>query len=272
MERLHLIPLLLAGVVALGCADRAAEKRGQTPPPSAPPSASALGGQLRFMLRGRELELAYTGPMRSGAGLALHDERLRYSCATSLWASLGQDEPPGAGLARAASMRPFAKGASRHTVRLDRDIGRDVGACVVESVRGRVRSDIAAGLFVTPTEFVRRDAPGPPELSARPDERRLAGPLSRPDVALFLGRDHLRIVLTDRAPVSIQRAFRTQPLSASCFGPEESRAGQALVVVRFPPRSREAVARFRTPVGAARRIVCGVEAGDTGMNVYGSLD
>jgi hypothetical protein len=157
-------------------------------------------------------------------------------------------------------------------VTLDRDISADAGACVVESRRGGRRSDVAAGLFVPVTEFVRHDAPAAPDLAARPGERRLSGPLSRPEVGLFAGPRHLRVVVTDAAPLSIQREFRTQRLQIACFGPEQAGAGQALTTARFPPRSREVVARFEQPIGSLPRLVCGVEAADTGTEAYGSID
>ncbi len=49
-------------------------------------------------------------------------------------------------------------------------------------------------------EFARRDAPAPPDLSARPDERLLDSAVGTPGVLLFLAGRSLRTVLTDEAP------------------------------------------------------------------------
>jgi len=202
-------------------------------------------------------------------GYALHNNRVRYSCYTSLWASVGQDEPRGSGVARARTTKPFPRGTKRKTVMLDRDISDRVGMCVIESLRLDYRFDVAIGMFVPAPQLVRRDAPGPPDLSVRPGETRLeTAYVGRPSTPLFLGERSVRIVLTDEAPISVQRDFRAQALNVSCsdrsgFGP-----GRGSVTVRFPPRSREVVANFPKPIIAAEGVTCGAEAG--GSEAFGA--
>ncbi len=265
MPRLLLLSLLAIGLVAVSCASRGdAERR------RAPPTATVLKGKLAFTLHGRKLTLVYRGPTkRSSAGYALYSNAVRYSCSTNLWASLGQDSPRGSGLARARVAKPFPRGVRRKTVELDRDISRDVGACVVESVRPGSRTDVAVAEFVPPAEYVGRGAPGPPDLSPRTDERELETDSSGTrGVALFLGERSLRIVISDEAPLSIQRDFRTQLLRVLCVGSRELGAS-ASAEVRFPPRSREALARFPVAVPPDAE-TCGVETGLTGTEAYGS--
>lgn len=270
MPRLTSFLLIAAALATTGCdgpgagsgSDRTETRRGH-------PTAIAAKAKLTFVLRGRSLTLVYRGrERRSSVGYALHNDRVRYACYTSLWASLGQDEPRGSGVARARTTKPFPRGARRKTVVLDRDISGRVGACVVESLRLDSQSDAAVGMFVPVADFVRRDAPSPADLSARPGERTLdtshyAGTTG---VSLFLGERHLRIALADDAPISIQRDFRTQSSTVLCTGSTSHSAR-----LRFPLRSREAVARFPRPLPVGQKVLCGVEAG-TGTEAYGSTD
>jgi hypothetical protein len=238
-----------------------------------PRIASALDGKLRLVLRGRRLTVVYRGRVRrSSIGYALHNNRVRYACYTSLWASVGEDIPPGSKVARARTTRPLRRGRGRKTVVLDRAPKPPVGACVLESLRLSYRFDIAVGLFVPPGEFVRRDAPGPPDLAPRPGERLLdSRSVGTPGASLFIGERTLRIVLADEAPISLQRDFRTQSLNVFCSDRRGLGPGQGLGRTRFPPRPREVVAHFRAPIAAVEGVTCGVETETTGTEAFGSV-
>jgi len=143
------------------------------------------------------------------------------------------------------------------TIKLDRDVSQNVGACLVESLRTGYRFDVATGLFVTPAEFVRAGAPGPPDLAPRPGERKVD---AEPGVSFFLAGRYVRLVLGDEAPLRIQRDFRTQALNVFCDN------GSA--TARFPARSRELIARFRGETTPTDRASCGVETEITGTEAH----
>ena len=154
------------------------------------------------------------------------------------------------------------------TIRLDADISDRAGGCVVESVRSQARIDVARVLFVTGPEFVRTDAPGPPELEPRPGERRLEE--LDGGAALFLSSRSLRVVLDDDARLAVQRDFRTQALNVFCSPGRNAFTGVS-VIRRFPRRSRELVALFDRPLGEPARVTCGVETQETGTEAFGTL-
>lgn len=171
---------MLGGLVVLtsACSGAPSEAERAASPSLEPTPRGATDSRakLRFALRGRRLTLTYGGPeKRSSTGYALHNSRVRYACYRSLWASVGQDQPRGAGVARARTTKPFERGERRKTVVLDRDLSDQAGACIVESLRAGSRADIAVGMFVSSAEFVRRDAPAAPDVAARAGERLLDG-------------------------------------------------------------------------------------------------
>lgn len=268
MPRLTFPVLLAVGLLGMSCA-----VSGEPGRPPGPRTATTFKGNLAFVLRDRRLTLAYNGPRkRSSAGYALLHNRVSYACSTSVWAGLGQEEPRGSGLATARDTRPLPRRTRRKTVLLDRDISADVGACVLRSIRPGSRVDVAVARFIPTVEYVRRDAPGPPHLSPRSGERSLETSLfGTQGVGLFLAERSLRIVISDEAPLSIQRDFRTQLLRVLCVGSREL-GTRASADVRFPPRSREVVARFPVAIPPDADLTCGVETGLTGTEAYGSIE
>lgn len=79
----------------------------------------------------------------------------------------------------------------------------------------------------------------------------------------------MRIVLTDEAPISVQRDFRAKAIDVFCSDRSGVGPGEGSVTVRFPPRSREVVANFPKPIVATEGVTCGAEAG--GTEAFGSV-
>jgi len=176
-------------LLLLGGASQASEARGATGRDVVGASvkrATAAKGRVRFELRGKRLTIGLSRGLSRSANYAFHHARVRYACYTDVWASLGQGAPGTHGVARGLTTQHFPRGVTRKTIRLDRDISSTAGACIVESLRPSYRFDAATGLFISPPEFVRTGAPGPPDLMPRPDERKL-DVVNGAGVSLFLG-------------------------------------------------------------------------------------